>query len=437
MDEFVKAVREVYASTMNVDALSYRMHRGLLGKDEQMALLVQRVSGAGYNGFYFPHIAGVGYSFNPFVWNSRIDPASGVLRLVFGLGTHAVDRVGDDYTRIIALNEPMLRPDENVDGVQKYTQRQVDLVDLKKGLSRRTFEKIVKSNPDLPLEIFAEKNEVIEKRARELKLKGVFSYMLSFETLLTDTGFVSDMREILRVLEEAYKHPVDIEFCANFESKDQYKINLLQCRPFQIARNTGKIEKVSGVKAKDIIIKSPGPIIGQSMFSQIDRLIYIDPAFYGELSNADRSIVARIVGELGNSAAETEKIMLAGPGRWGTTMPSLGIPVSFNEIKRAAVLCELVTMHQGLTPDVSLGTHFFNDLVEMNIRYMALQPQSKNSVINYELLEKADNRLSDYKPERAKKWGEMIYVLDAGSFGAEAIHIHVDSIKQKAIVYLA
>ena len=76
-----------------------------------MALLVQRVSGEMYGSLFFPHAAGVGFSFNPYVWHEDIDPKAGFLRLVFGLGTRAVDRTGDDYTRLVALNDPGRRPE--------------------------------------------------------------------------------------------------------------------------------------------------------------------------------------------------------------------------------------------------------------------------------------------------------------------------------------
>ena len=76
-----------------------------------MALLVQRVSGAVHGHLFYPQVAGVGLSYNPYVWSEQIDPEAGVLRLVFGLGTRAVDRSDDDYTRVVALNAPQRRPD--------------------------------------------------------------------------------------------------------------------------------------------------------------------------------------------------------------------------------------------------------------------------------------------------------------------------------------
>ena len=100
---FEQAVRTVYASTMNEDALEYRINRGLFDMDEQMAILVQRVSGDQYSEGFFPHLAGVGNSSNLYVWDKNIDMDAGMLRLVFGLGTRAVDRTASDYAKLYAL----------------------------------------------------------------------------------------------------------------------------------------------------------------------------------------------------------------------------------------------------------------------------------------------------------------------------------------------
>ncbi len=107
----------IYASSMSDKALRYRADRGMLDRDEQMALLVMRVSGATYGRKFYPQVAGVGFSFNPYAWDRAIDPQAGVIRLVFGLGTRAVNRSDDDYTRVIALNAPDKRPEVNFNEV--------------------------------------------------------------------------------------------------------------------------------------------------------------------------------------------------------------------------------------------------------------------------------------------------------------------------------
>ncbi len=128
--ELVGAVKAVYASSMSEEALRYRERRGLLDRDEQMAILVQRVSGAVRGRLFFPELAGVALSYNPYVWDASIDPQAGVVRLVFGLGTRAVERSDDDYTRIIALNAPTLRPQGGPAGDPvEHAQRRVDVLD--------------------------------------------------------------------------------------------------------------------------------------------------------------------------------------------------------------------------------------------------------------------------------------------------------------------
>ena len=110
MEALPVAVRRVYASVLDEEALQYRRRRGLMDSEGRMALLIMRVSGAPQGRYYYPQAAGVGLSYNPFVWHPDIDPTAGVLRLVFGLGTRAVDRSDDDYTRLVALNAPTRRP---------------------------------------------------------------------------------------------------------------------------------------------------------------------------------------------------------------------------------------------------------------------------------------------------------------------------------------
>ncbi|MBD3320301.1 MAG: pyruvate, phosphate dikinase, partial [Chitinivibrionales bacterium] len=191
LEEFMNAVRTVYASTMRREALAYRKHWGLLGQDEQMALLVQRVSGDRNGNLYYPQIAGVGFSFNPYAWTHDIDPRQGMIRLVFGLGTRAVDRADDDYTRVVALNAPEKRPESSFDEVRRYAQRRVDVLDLHENQHvSYSFEDVATAGEGIPLEIFASRDEQMEQRARQHNMKNVFSWVLTFNELLAETAFV-------------------------------------------------------------------------------------------------------------------------------------------------------------------------------------------------------------------------------------------------------
>lgn len=433
LSAFMAAVRHVYASTLSQEALAYRAQRGLLEEDEQMSLLIQRVSGALYGDNYFPQIAGVGFSFNPYVWNEAIDPEAGMLRLVFGLGTRAVDRISSDYTRLIALNAPDRQPEGGGAGGLRYSQREVDILDLAQNkLTAREFNAVISGIPPeaLALDLFAE----------EVRDSAGVTRRLTFRKLIGTTSFVTTMREILRTIQVAYDYPVDVEFTANFLANGDFRINLVQCRPFQV-RTTGDtagLRDLSTVRGQDVLLESAGPVIGQSASILVDRLIYVVPAIYGRMSEGDRYTVARTIGKLNRlkGAGAAPVIMLAGPGRWATSMPALGVPVSFAEFNAASIICEIAAMHEGLVPDISLGTHFFNDLVERNMLYFAVAPDKQGNVLNQELLLGLPNQLGTLVPEAAPIAHVLRVVEGCAIPHGRKMNLYADTVRQKVIFHL-
>lgn len=434
LEDFLSAVRTIYASTMSEKALRYREQRGLLDHDEQMALLIMRVSGATHGRYYYPQAAGVGFSFNPYVWSESIDPKAGVLRLVFGLGTRAVDRSDDDYTRLVALNAPQRRPEANFEQVRQYAQRRVDYLDLQANrLMSGHFLDVLKECTDIPVEMFASTDESSGAAAGSTGR----AWVATFDGLLSTTGFVKDMREILQALEEAYEHPVDVEFTLNFVDDDTYRIHIVQCRPLSVKGIETPQPSAMEVSKADTIIEASGAVIGHSRHIRVNRFIYIVPAAYSKLPLQDRHEIARLIGEI-NHAAEPFVpgcIMLLGPGRWGSNDPFLGVPVAFPDISGASVLCEIVAMHENLVPDVSLGTHFLNELVETDMLYLALFPQRGDNYLRTEWFESSPNRLVQLLP-KAGKWADVIKVIEPSTVAGEgSTFLVADAFKQKVLCY--
>ena len=438
LEDLITAVRTIYASTMSEDALRYREHCGMLYRDEQMSLLVQRVSGSLNDNLFYPFVAGVGYSFNPFAWSEYIDPESGMIRLVFGLGTRAVDRSDDDYTRLAALNAPARRPEENIAGIRKYSQKKVDVIDLEANqLASLPYEDVMRNLPESVINIIASRDSEAEERAKQYNMKDFFSPIITFENLFEKTAFIEDMKDILHVLQEAYEYPVDIEFTANFIDDEHYRINIVQCRPSEV-RGGKHINDINEVIAKErIVLKCSGPVIGESRETKIDRIIFVDPSVYGNLAISQRYSVARLIGKLTNHVDYKgfKNILLIGPGRWGTTTPALGVPVSLNDINKVSILCEIVTMRDDLIPDVSLGTHFFNDIVELNMLYTAVYPHKEDSIINWDYFAKAAEKpFPDLDIDKGD-YRNAVKLIDLEANG-EALYIHANSIKQQVIMYL-
>jgi hypothetical protein len=437
LNEFTDAIRKIYASSMSEDALMYRAKWGLLEKDEPMGLLVQRVSGAPHGRFFYPQAAGVALSFNPFVWNEEIDPKAGMLRLVFGLGTRAVDRNDDDYARIVALNAPSKTP-QTYDTEKKYTQQKVDCIDLeaREFITKPYSEVAAVADNDLLFDLFASRDREMEKRAAQLGRKDIFSWSITFEKLLSQTNFAKVMREFLKTIQDVYGTPVDVEFTVNFHNEKEFKINILQCRPLE-QKGGGTLANPDEFKnLKDIIIDASGPVIGSGRHIEIEKLLYVDPEQFTKLKISERYELARLIGKLTHLDEETKKtIMLIGPGRWGTSTPSLGVPVSYPEINTVSVLGEIAILNKDMSSDVSLGTHFFNDLIESETLYLGLLPYRQSNILRTDFFRNSQNELLNINPE-AQNWQDVIKVIDLSkSKPGKTLVLYANAIEQRFILY--
>jgi len=437
LDDLLSAIRTVYASTMSEEALRYREQRGLLDQDEQMALLIMRVSGSMYDKTFFPAVAGVGFSFNPYAWNTYIDPKAGVIRVVFGLGTRAVDRSDDDYTRVVALNAPGRRPESDFNQVRRYSQRRVDYLDFEANhLISGKFEDLAGLCEGIPMGLLTTSGRTTSTRGSTPARKS--PGVLTFDGLLADTPFVSDMRDMCAILQRAYSHPVDIEFTCNFMTDIEYKINLVQCRPLQVQGSDSVELPPLEVRKEQCVLMARGAVIGQSRVLPIERLVYVVPEKYGHLPGRDRYDVANVVSRINRLQRRSEGhgVMLIGPGRWGTSTPSLGIPIPFAGINQASAVCEVAAMREDLIPDASLGTHFLNELVEMDMLYLAMSPGEGDNFLNAAFFDGVENRLCALLPG-TERWEETIKVVDAGRPGpAESgIVLHADAVSQFACCY--
>lgn len=415
---FERAVKQVYASTVNPDAIMYRAERHLLDRDEQMALLVMRVCGDVHGDYYYPHIAGVGHSKNLYLNKQNSSSENkGMLRLVFGMGTRAVDREADDYARLLNMDAPTAPPMVAYGDEYKYSQHKMDVINLKSnefetinvaGIDKRD----IKADPSL----FMELDYPTAARLREMGLSAADAPdILNFRKLLGKTDFTSVMTEAMRILEEKYNYPVDIEYACNFDEEGNYRVNLLQCRPLQ-TRGIG----VAGVmpKVKQLYFRTEGNFMGGNVCLPVRYAVMVRVEPYLALPEQRKYQVARKLGEL-NSLLRDEHTILLGPGRWGTTTPSLGVPVHFMEINRFDCIAELAYSSHGLRPELSYGSHFFQDLVEAGTFYVALYPGEEGCVLDEALFEECENVYSKLvSSEPGDAMADVIRVFDLDKNGA-------------------
>jgi hypothetical protein len=174
--------------------------------------------------------------------------------------------------------------------------------------------------------------------------------------------------------------------------------------------------------------------MGGSIWMGIKRIIYVDPEKYTALTLSEKYDIARLIGKLNKMITNREEVptMLLGPGRWGTTTPSLGVPVTFSEINHIAVIGEIAHEHGNLMPELSFGTHFFQDLVETDIFYLGLFPGRPGTIFNEKLFKLFPNLSEELVPE-SSRYGEVVRVYNTS---ARNLQIMADVVSQKLVCFI-
>jgi hypothetical protein len=434
------AISEVYASALSPDALAYRRRMSLLDYDERMAVLIQKVVGRPYRNYFFPALAGVAFSHNPFRWNARIRREDGLVRLVWGLGTRAVDRVSNDYPRMIALSHPTLRPEMGAQAVSKYSQHLIDVLNLETNIfdTLPVSQLLSGEYPGLHLLASVNKGDYVQPIFSLLHEPDPRSLVLTFDNLIANTNFVPLMRFLLQTLESCYKRPVDVEFAVQQiggRHSKEVVLSLLQCRPLSFRQDGRPVHIPKGLPKQDVIFAA-NRLVPQGVVSDVRYVVWIDPTAYDRVSDpSTKTQIARVVGRL-NQALSSAKFILMGPGRWGSSNVNLGVKVSYADIDHASVLVEVALAHGEHAPEASYGTHFFQDLVESHIYPLPLYPDDPQTAFNWEFFDGAPNVLSSLLPDDVALDG-LVKVIDVPAVaGGRYLEIIMNGEEDRALGYL-
>ena len=421
LEEFENAVRTVYASSAGLSALDYRKRRGLDRRDEQMALLVMRVSGSAYGSYYMPCAAGVGYSYSPYKFLKDIDSSAGMLRLVMGLGTSAVDRTEGSYPRLVSLDKPEATSCTTVAEKHRYSQRKAEVVDLRnRRLSRVTLQEMEPMLPPFMKYQVLEHDTEAEASLREQGINRPVCF-ISCLGLVQNKEIMGHMRRMMRLIQEEYGLPVDIEFTINVSENKEYMINLLQCRPLQVYQDAGGVSLPEDVPEEQILLETRGASMGLSRETKIDLIVYVDPIRYYHLPYADKPDIAALIGQINWKYRDQGKhMLLMAPGRIGTSSPELGVPTAFSDISSFEAVCEMAESKAGYNPELSYGSHIFQDLVEAHILYTAVFSDKKTIAFHPELLKQAENIISSV-PQGAK-WKDVVWLADVSGRNCVLYH---------------
>lgn len=370
VDALEKAVKRVFASIYSPNAVEYRRKHRLRG--DKMAVMIQQLTGRERGSLFYPEISGVGFSKNHRRWTKEVRKEDGVVRLVFGLGTRCVGR---EYARTFSLTDLSLRPEgRNPWAIAKYSQERFDVLDLASGNVQVHNVNKKLSIPNYHpcfnqyAQVYRAESEQIED-IKEAELpdldpgdKIVFTFQ-NFTKLNPD--FFRLIGTVMATLEKELGLPVDIEFTYEPEEK---VFTLVQMRPLVSYEEYHAVQIPESLPPENILLKG-SRMLATGILIGVNRLVYVDPYLYQQAT--DKYSVAREVERL-NRLLEGERYILVGPGRWGSTKPELGVPVSYSQISNAGLIVELGIDEANFVPELPYGTRFFHDLEVDGILYLSV-----------------------------------------------------------------
>ncbi len=438
------AIRMIYASALNPDALLYRKKHDLIDYDERMAILIQRVAGQQHGQYYYPDVAGLSFSHNPFCWTPEIRAEDGFMRLVAGLGVRAVERVAQDYPRLIPMGQPKLRPETTVEGIRNYSQRFMSAINLETGnIDTVPIARGLEQN-SLSLSKLAVRDmgERLVPLPPGDTLTEDDSVVLTFDGITSDETFLSIVRDTLSGLQEAYQSPVHLEFATEFveeteESASQgdapYRLFILESRPlFQPAISRPDID-LAEIAEGARLLATP-TIMPPALLEGIDFVIFIDPeAYYAIEDDATRTAVINAVTRL-NDELPSGSFALVGPGRWGNVNEKLNVPVTYNNVCNSQLLVEISPAYS-LAPEMAYGTDFHEDLTESGIFVLGVRPGTAGGYFNWSFFRDSANAIKTFLPDSDLP-DDLIRLLDMQALTGQQFSLAIDDETDQAVGYL-
>lgn len=398
LSALTNAIAHIYSSVMNPDVLIYRHTKDLADYDERIAILIQIVEGERFGNYYFPHAAGVAFSHNLYRWSPQIKQDEGFLRLVCGLGTRAVDMLADDYPRLVALSHPRLHSSSDVRTIKRYSQQNIDVIDLEKNSLNTVSVREALGTDYPPLRYIAQVEQDGYLAPIRSRIDSDAKLVLTFDGLLARTPFSKSMRAALNLLEAHYGSPVDTEFAVEILNPDEQpdvRITILQCRPQSHIQEANEVQIPADLQPEDIIFSSQ-TMVPQGVVQDIKYILFVPSEGYFKLeSQAERTQLERAIGQL-NSLLKGQTYIAVGPGRWGTSTPDLGVHVAYGDIYNARALVELAGEEVGASPEPSFGTHFFQDLMEANIYPLGVFLDEEGTIFKRDFFYSTRNRLNEF-----------------------------------------
>ncbi|MBN2016546.1 MAG: hypothetical protein JW794_00175 [Candidatus Cloacimonetes bacterium] len=393
LNQLCNAIKLVFSSVYLEGSRGYIESINFKVEEEKMAVIIQEVVGSAFfNEYFYPHFSGVGQSHN-FYPVSYLKSSDGVVSLAVGLGKTVVE--GDRTFRFCPKHPKMSisSPEEQVKESQDFMyaiSMDMPSFNLLEGedvtLAKLRISQI--EDHGSLIHMTSTWDHENKRLVDDTTKKG--SKIVTFADILKYNYFplAQILEEILDIGEKALGMPVEIEFAVNLTKDETMGIYptfyVLQIRPLTI--NTETITINTDHLNRDDLMLCTENGMGNGMIDSVHDVVFVD------IEKWDRTQTEKMRDEIiqinKKMRAEGKHYILIGPGRWGSRDRFLGIPVRWMDINMAKIIVE--TSVKGFTVDHSQGTHFFHNLVSMDVGYFSIPYNSDAECLDWDWLRKQD-----------------------------------------------
>lgn len=377
------AIKMVYASIYSSLAKGYIEAISFNIDEEKMAIVIQEIVGSKHDSYFYPHISGVAQSYNFYPY-SHMKPEDGYAVMALGMGSYVVE--GREAHRF-SPKHPALTNSSPID-------------QIKESQSRFLAVNLSNSEPDISQ---GEGASFIELSIKEAEKHGVLQHLVStydanndrilpglrekgpkivnFANILhyNHIPLAQTIDKILGLVKEAMGTPVEIEFAVDIKKDKDGKASfyILQIKPL-VGNSLDYELNVDEINKDDILLFSEKGM-GNGIIDDLTDIIYVDVETFDKSRTKEIALEIEQFNEI--MKAEGRKYLLVGPGRWGTRDEWLGIPVTWPQISNAKVVVE--TDLKGFPLEASSGSHFFHNVISMNVGYFSVQHDTGMNTVNY------------------------------------------------------
>jgi len=388
LNRLMDSIKMVFSSVYLKSARNYIESINYKLEEEKMAVIIQEVVGESFENYFYPHISGVAQSYNYYP-TSDLKNSDGIVSVAAGLGKSVVE--GGKIMRFcpkfpkkqLISNQEMLGSTQKELYVLDLNSQEFNNTDKFEGSLKKLKVKEIEKHHSLDhiVSVWDYQNN----RLRDgISAKG--PRIITFANILKHNYFplASILERSLEIGEKAMGVPVEIEFAVDLTNKPEENIlptfYVLQIRPLNI--NTEEIITNPETLKKELLFLYTTKGMGNGEISTVRDIIYIVPE---KFNNTNTLEMKEEIAYLNNKMKEKDReYILIGPGRWGSRDRFLGIPVKWHEINKAKIIVEAGI--KDFEVDSSQGTHFFHNLVSMNVGYFTVPSVSEDDFINWEWL---------------------------------------------------